>query len=51
MNLARWAAIATLSIPLYANAVVVNDAAPDFTLKSLEGPNMRLDEYKGPGRT
>ncbi len=47
MNLVRWAAIVSLSFPLYANAVGVNDAAPDFTLKTLDGPNLRLDEYKG----
>jgi peroxiredoxin len=47
MNLARWAAIASLCLPLAAHAVAVNDRAPDFTLKSLEGSNLRLDEYKG----
>lgn len=30
-----------------AAAVTVQDTAPDFTLKSLEGTNLRLDEYRG----
>ena len=29
------------------NAVTVQDTAPDFTLKSLEGSNLRLNEYRG----
>ncbi len=51
MNFARWivmaALLAPLSAPFSALAVTVNDQAPDFTLKSLEGTNLRLDEYKG----
>jgi len=44
----RWvAALAVAGAPLLANAVGVEQAAPDFTLKSLEGTNLRLDEYKG----
>lgn len=35
----------TLSAP--AAAVTVQDSAPDFTLKSLEGANLRLEEYRG----
>ncbi|MGD8831925.1 MAG: TlpA disulfide reductase family protein [Pseudomonadales bacterium] len=27
--------------------MAISDAAPDFTLKSLEGSNLRLDEYRG----
>ena len=30
-----------------AGAVGVQDQAPDFTLKSLEGSNLRLDEFRG----
>jgi peroxiredoxin len=29
------------------HAVAVSDSAPDFTLKSLEGSNLRLEEYRG----
>jgi peroxiredoxin len=47
MRLFRWVATAALCIPLHANAVGVNDSAPDFTLKSLEGTNLRLEEYRG----
>jgi len=30
-----------------AGAVTVQDQAPDFTLKTLEGSNLRLEEYRG----
>lgn len=30
-----------------ANAVAPDQTAPDFTLKSLEGTNLRLEEYRG----
>lgn len=30
-----------------AHAVAPKDAAPDFTLKSLDGTNLRLEEYRG----
>jgi len=30
-----------------SHAVAVQDEAPDFTLKSLEGSNLRLEEYRG----
>src|SRR5262249_31666451 len=40
-------AVAALCVPLYGHAVAVNDKAPDFTLKSLQGANLRLDEYRG----
>ena len=29
------------------NAVALQDQAPDFTLKSLKGTNLRLEEYRG----
>jgi peroxiredoxin len=47
MRLARWIATVCVCAPLYGHAVTVNDAAPDFTLKSLEGSNLRLNEYRG----
>lgn len=30
-----------------SHAVALQEEAPDFTLKSLEGSNMRLEEYRG----
>jgi len=47
MRLVRWMMAVSLCVPFLANAVGVNDAAPDFTLKSLQGTNLRLDEYRG----
>ena len=41
------AALAALTLAGTAAAVTVQDAAPDFTLKSLEGTNLRLEEYRG----
>jgi peroxiredoxin len=38
---------ASLCLPGIALAVAAQQEAPDFTLKSLEGSNLRLDEYKG----
>lgn len=40
-------AVAAVLMALPAGAVTVQDAAPDFTLKSLEGSNLRLEEYRG----
>lgn len=37
--------VAALAVP--AGAVTIQDEAPDFTLKSLEGANLRLEEYRG----
>jgi len=42
-----WLLGAVLCVPLAAHAVSSQEAAPDFTLKSLQGENLRLDEYKG----
>ena len=47
VRLARWMAVVGLCVPLYGHAVSVNDKAPDFTLKNLQGTNLRLDEYRG----
>ena len=33
--------------PYAAHAVTAKDAAPDFTLKSMGGENLRLEEYRG----
>ena len=38
---------ASLALPLSAHAVGLKEEAPDFTLKSLEGSNLRLEEYRG----
>ena len=43
----RWLISALLCVPLTVQAVSHQDVAPDFTLKSLQGSNLRLDEYKG----
>jgi peroxiredoxin len=37
--------LVALAVP--AAAVNLQDEAPDFTLKSLEGTNLRLEEYRG----
>ena len=41
------AACCVAGAPVLAQAVGVEQTAPDFTLKSLEGTNLRLDEYRG----
>ena len=38
---------ASLALPLSVHAVDLREDAPDFTLKSLEGSNLRLEEYRG----
>ncbi len=48
MKTLRW--LAPLMVALVAGsagAVDVKEEAPDFTLKSLDGSNMRLEEYRG----
>lgn len=37
----------SLALPASVYGVGVQDSAPDFTLKSLEGSNLRLEEYRG----
>jgi peroxiredoxin len=44
---AAGCAVLMLMTSFNAHAVGVQDAAPDFTLKSLEGSNLRLEEYRG----
>jgi peroxiredoxin len=41
------AALVALGLSVPAAAVTIQDTAPDFTLKSLEGSNLRLEEYRG----
>ena len=41
------AAFAGFASPLASAAVVPQAAAPDFTLKSMNGPNLRLAEQRG----
>jgi len=43
----HWLLGAVLCVPLTVHAVSSQEVAPDFTLKSLQGENLRLDEYKG----
>lgn len=39
---------ALMALPgLHAHGVAISDEAPDFTLKSLKGSNLRLEEYRG----
>jgi len=48
MNFSRW--LTGLCIVLLAAetfAVGLREEAPDFTLKSLDGSNLRLEEYRG----
>jgi peroxiredoxin len=41
------AALAVLSSPLASGAVATQASAPDFTLRSMSGPNLRLAEQRG----
>lgn len=38
---------AMFAIAIPAHAVTLQQTAPDFTLKSLDGENLRLEEYRG----
>ncbi len=40
-------ALVALLISVSVGAVSLRENAPDFTLKSLEGSNLRLEEYRG----
>lgn len=47
-GLARLILVALTAMgAVLSHAVAVQDEAPDFTLKSLEGSNLRLEEYRG----
>jgi len=41
------AALLAMGLSVPVGAVTIQDTAPDFTLKSLEGSNLRLEEYRG----
>jgi peroxiredoxin len=41
------ALVATLASPLATGAVATQTAAPDFTLRTMNGPNVRLAEQRG----
>ena len=43
----KWIAAACLCVPMLSHAVAVSDVAPDFTLKSVDGSNTRLKEFRG----
>lgn len=43
----RALSVLALMVAVPAAAVTIQDSAPDFTLKSLEGANLRLEEYRG----
>ena len=43
----RTMAAMCLLVPALASAVAVQDKAPDFALKSIDGTNLRLNEYRG----
>lgn len=47
LQLSALLGIVALSMPLVASALEIGKTAPDFTLKSLEGPNMKLSEMAG----
>ena len=47
MKLAKLVAAACVCVPALCQAVAVSDVAPDFTLKTVDGANMRLKEYRG----
>jgi peroxiredoxin len=40
-------ALATLASPLATGAVATQASAPDFTLRTMNGPNLRLAEQRG----
>ncbi|MCZ6855807.1 MAG: TlpA disulfide reductase family protein [Gammaproteobacteria bacterium] len=49
MSKLGWSLVAlfTMFFVSHVQAVGVSDKAPDFTLRSLEGNNLRLEEYRG----
>ncbi len=48
MNFGRWfTGLCIVLIAAEGFAVSLREEAPDFTLKSLEGSNLRLEEYRG----
>ena len=47
MKLVRLIAAACVCVPVLCHAVAVKDVAPDFVLKTIDGKNLRLNEYRG----
>ena len=48
MKIVRWLfPLLVAFVAAKAGAVGLQEEAPDFTLKSLEGSNLRLEEYRG----
>ena len=48
MKIVRWLfPLLVAFVAARAGAVGLQEEAPDFTLKSLEGSNLRLEEYRG----
>lgn len=48
MNFGRWfTGLCIVLIAAEGFAVSLREEAPDFTLKSLDGSNLRLEEYRG----
>ena len=48
MNFSRWlTGLCIVLLAAEAFAVGLREEAPDFTLKSLDGGNLRLEEYRG----
>lgn len=44
----RWILLlAALSLPLAGSAEITGEPAPDFVLRGVDGPNLRLSEYRG----
>ena len=46
-NLIKVVLLLGALVPFAAHTVTMEGEAPDFTLKSLEGDNLRLEEYRG----
>lgn len=47
LSLGVGGAALSLGLPAAQAAIATSSPAPDFTLKSLEGPNLRLQEQRG----
>ena len=47
MKVVRSLVVILCFLPCICQAVTIKDDAPDFTLKSLQGSNLRLNEYRG----
>jgi peroxiredoxin len=47
MKWVRLIAAVCVCVPALCHAVAVKEMAPDFVLKSIDGKNLRLNEYRG----